>query len=302
MPVWRPRPDWFRAAVGAAITDPGCEVELIVVDDGNDEPVAPLLDGVADERVRVLRVPHGGVSAARNAGTEAARAAHLRFVDADDACEPGSSGHLLALAEGRQDVIAYGATRFCDVDLNPVWTMTSDLQGDLVRDCLLGRWQVRPFSLLFPRGVLDAAGPWDPALTVQEDFDFCLRAVEHARVRGDHTVVTRYRKHPTSATRDTAAGEEGARAAVRKYFERHPEQRGTRLEREVEAVLAAKAARVHLTRRRPGAAVRAAARSAVRDPRFLLEEIRFSLPALRRRVRQASSANNAGQAFPSSSR
>jgi succinoglycan biosynthesis protein ExoO len=84
MPVWRPRGEWFLDAVRSALAQRDCELELIVVDDGNAEPLDDLLAEVRDPALRLVRAPHGGPSAARNAGVEAAQGRLIRFVDADD--------------------------------------------------------------------------------------------------------------------------------------------------------------------------------------------------------------------------
>ena len=73
MPVWKPRPDWLHEAVASALAQRGCDLELVVVDDGCETPVAERLSAVQDERLRILRVSHGGVARARNAGIEAVR-------------------------------------------------------------------------------------------------------------------------------------------------------------------------------------------------------------------------------------
>ena len=66
----RTRPGSARRSK-ARLRQRGCAIELIVVDDGSDTPVAELLADVADERLRLLRVPHGRVSRAR--GTRRSR-------------------------------------------------------------------------------------------------------------------------------------------------------------------------------------------------------------------------------------
>lgn len=142
MAAWRPRREWLLAAVGSALAQTGCRLELIVVDDGSPEPVAELLAEIEDERLRVVAVEHGGESRARNAGIEVARGDWLRFVDADDELEPGSTARLLKLAAGER-VIAYGATAVCDEDLRSAWTMRSRRSGWIAHDCLLGRWPAR---------------------------------------------------------------------------------------------------------------------------------------------------------------
>jgi cellulose synthase/poly-beta-1,6-N-acetylglucosamine synthase-like glycosyltransferase len=88
MPVWNPRPDWLHAAIESALAQRGCAIELIVVDNGNDTPVARCSPDVRDPRLRIIRTQHGGVSAARNAGMAEARGDFLRFLDCDDVFEP----------------------------------------------------------------------------------------------------------------------------------------------------------------------------------------------------------------------
>jgi glycosyltransferase involved in cell wall biosynthesis len=288
MAVWNPRRDWLVQAVDSVLGQEGCDVDLIVVDDGCTEPVAGLLRAVDDTRLRIVRVEHGGESAARNAGIKAARADHIRFVDADDVLAPASTGRLVQLAAGRDDVIAYGATMFCDSELRPLWKMTCRAEGDARVDCLLGRFTVRHTSLLFPRAVVEATGEWNTGMTVSQDWDYVLRALEHASVTGDRNIAGYYRKHGTSATADIDAGVQAARRIVRGYFDRHPEERNTRLAKRAEASLEAALVRIYVTRGERRAALAAARRSLSFDVRALPSELTRSLPALAAAARRAT--------------
>lgn len=280
MPVWEPRADWLRTAVRTALAQTGCEFELIVVDDGCTIPVERMLARFHDPRLRVIRVEHGGASRARNVGIAEARGSHLRFIDADDAIEPGSTARLLKLAEGRDDLIAYGATEFCDQDLNPVWRMTSRVQGDAVEACLLGRFTTRPHAFLFPRGIVERTGEWSEEIPVSADWDFILRTLEHAPVHGTTEVATLYRRHPEGLTADPEKGERGAEMVVDRYFERHPNERGSRLERRARARLLAHAGRVHMTHDNRSAGVRQLVSATLRYPRAAATEVRQAMPAL----------------------
>jgi hypothetical protein len=81
----RDRPELLRAALRSALAQEGADVEVLVVDDGSQPPVA--LDD--DPRLRVLRLePSQGGSAARNLGAREARAARVLWLDDDDELLP----------------------------------------------------------------------------------------------------------------------------------------------------------------------------------------------------------------------
>lgn len=234
MPVWDPRPDWLRAAVEAALSQEGCEIELVVVDDGCVTPVAELLTRIDDPRMTIVRVPHGRVSRARNAGLAVTRGDYIRYIDSDDVVLPDSTAHLLELAGGDQDVVVYGATVVCDEELRPLSTVSTGLQGRVAEACLLNRFPTTIHSLLYPRRVVEAIGPWEPSLRVSQDWDYALRAFELVPVRGDRRAATYYRTHAGMNSRDFEAGINGYRLVVDRYFERHPEKRSSRLRRRAE--------------------------------------------------------------------
>lgn len=62
------------------------DIQLILVNDGSTDGTAALCDALAakDGRIVVIHQKNAGVSAARNAGLDAATGAYIGFVDADD--------------------------------------------------------------------------------------------------------------------------------------------------------------------------------------------------------------------------
>ncbi|HEX6586278.1 MAG TPA: glycosyltransferase [Solirubrobacterales bacterium] len=286
MPAWRPREGWLEQAVRSALAQTGCAIELLLIDDGSPVPVADLLQGLDDPRLRVIRIGHGGVAHARNAGIAEARGDYLRFIDADDAIAPASTSLLLGLCEGRGDLVAYGATLFCDEDLQPLWKMTSEVEGDGVAACLMGRFQTRITAFLFPRRVIELTGAFDQDFEVSADWDFILRALEHAQVRGTGSVASLYRRHPGGTTANPAAGAKAAERVAARYFERHPEQRGTALERKARARTLAHAGRIYATHRQPGKAISRLVRAMRLDPGAAWIEVSQGLPRLAARARR----------------
>jgi glycosyltransferase involved in cell wall biosynthesis len=283
MPVWQPRPEWLLQAVESALGQRGCSIELIVVDDGCPEPVADLLSGIRDYRLHILRIEHGGVSLARNAGIAASKGSRLRFIDCDDVIDLDSTGRLLRLMGNDDDVIAYGTTILCDAALRPQGRIASQLQGPAAIACLLNRdFSVMLQAMLFSRRIVQAAGVWDSSMTICEDWDFVLRALDHAQVRGEDKTAVYYRRHTHAATSNSEVfwqPDQGPLKVVSRYIERHPEVRGTRLEIRIQAMLDLLIAD-HATDGRPWRSSRFW-KAALRDPRA-------ALPRLKRHVHLVS--------------
>ena len=85
VPVYNVEPYLHRCVdslTGQTLTD----IEIILVDDGSTDGCGRICDeyAAADPRVRVVHQENAGLSEARNAGIDRARADYLMFVDSDD--------------------------------------------------------------------------------------------------------------------------------------------------------------------------------------------------------------------------
>ena len=76
-------------------------LEIILVDDGSPDGCPELCDELAktDERIRVLHKENGGLSDARNAGTQIATGEYITFVDSDDVVTDTYVEYLYSLIE-----------------------------------------------------------------------------------------------------------------------------------------------------------------------------------------------------------
>ena len=77
------------------------DFEIVAVDDGSTDSTPAVLEKIAssEPRLRIVRIPHSGQSAARNAGIRAAHGDWLAFADADDTVAPGFLSAMTAAAE-----------------------------------------------------------------------------------------------------------------------------------------------------------------------------------------------------------
>jgi len=86
-------------AIESALAQTHPPLEVIVVDDGSTDDTAERVGRLRDARVRYLRRPHAGVSAARNAGIAAATGDLVAFLDSDDLWKPDKvEAEIAALA------------------------------------------------------------------------------------------------------------------------------------------------------------------------------------------------------------
>ena len=152
--------------------------ELIVVDDASDDGTSDWVAGVADPRVRGIRLDqHGERSAARNTGLEAARGRYVLFLDDDDRLLPRTLLELSsALDRFDHAVAAVGAVEgFDDRGHRRRFRHPRRRHVRDVFDDVMFGWVGLPAATLFRRAAVNDAGGWSAALTQGEDQELALR-------------------------------------------------------------------------------------------------------------------------------
>jgi glycosyltransferase involved in cell wall biosynthesis len=168
------------------------DLELIVVDDGSTDDTPAVVEGLGDERVRRLALPHMGISRSLNEGLREARAPFVAIQDADDWSEPQRLERQLAVLETRPEVAVVGS-RMHEVDElgRALAPRTSFAAGD-VRPVLMRFNPIPNSCVCLRRDAVLAAGGFDPRYLYAMDFDLWLRVAEsHAVVTLDEPLATR---------------------------------------------------------------------------------------------------------------
>jgi glycosyltransferase involved in cell wall biosynthesis len=195
---------WLAETLASVLHQTGPSLELIVVDDGSDD-ASPAIAETAGPRVRLLRQPPRGVSAARNAGTAAAAGEFLQYLDADDLLEPftlearvsalESSGADVALTPwvrwkaGADGVFRAGAVERTTLGPRP--------EIDLLTDAW---WP--PGAILYRRAIVDRIGGWREDLPIIQDARFLLDSALHGgRFVQLAGTGLKYREHGHSLSR-----------------------------------------------------------------------------------------------------
>lgn len=278
LPVWNPQPEWLAEAIDSAFHESGCQIEVVLVDDGSDLPPDAWLSPYDAGRVCLIQLPHRGVGHTRNVALAHCRGEFIRFLDGDDVFLPESTSTLLKLAGGDPNVVTYGTTILCNENLQHQGMVISRLRGCIHHQTAMGRFACTMPSLLIPRQIALQVGGFDERLIVQGDWDFVLRVSEVAQFRDTQQPVYLYRRHENSLTWGGAPRKAAIHSTVliiKGYLKRHPELSGTRVERRVRAYAQFQIAKF----RNPGRAVfsrqfwRAAALDPVRGMAIALAQI-----------------------------
>ncbi|MEM2988715.1 MAG: glycosyltransferase [Candidatus Bathyarchaeia archaeon] len=146
-------------------------LEVVVVDDGSTDDSLERISKFSDlEGFRLLKLPHNGISAAKNEGIKASHGDIILFLDGDCVLERGALEKIVEI---------FGAG---DGGLGCVGGEVRALNGsraiaktiELLQNEFARRW---PFgaNVAFRRGVLEELGGFDPDMEYGEDADFFIR-------------------------------------------------------------------------------------------------------------------------------
>ncbi len=209
---------YIGAAIGSLVHQHDAAVlDIIVGDDGSTDGTADVVRALDEPSVRLLHLPHRGVSATRNAILDAL-APDTEFVTSLDADDLSPRGRLARCLRSFRDDPAlefiYGDT---------LWFRRS---GDDPREPALNAPTLRLRSAQLGAGMyraefLRAIGRFDEQLVQAEDLDLLLRMLERGpRYRLTDHVEYYYRRHGGNMTLDSRTVERSIRHAMLKSAKR----------------------------------------------------------------------------------
>ena len=213
------------------------DFELILVDDGSDEPCSAIARGYANRYApRVQYVEHHGhrnlgMSASRNLGIAASQSEFIAFIDADDVWSADKLAEQVAIMDahpnlgmscgavrfrrswdGRQDVIVPTGHAQNRVIPPPEASLALYPLGKAVAPC--------PSDLLLRRNVVASLGGFEEHFTgprqMYEDQAFLAKLYLAAPVFFSDKVWLNYRQHPDSYV--AKVKRQGQYLEVRQYF------------------------------------------------------------------------------------
>jgi glycosyltransferase involved in cell wall biosynthesis len=180
------------------------DFELIVVDDGSrDRTFEILMEYQArDSRVRPMRIPHGGIVDAANAGLHAARCELIARADADDLNMPDRLQRQVDFLEAHPEVVAVGSRmQVIEPFGSPLYTTDHKLTHEEIEaDFLSGSgWALPQPAAMLRKSVALKVGGYRHDYPYSEDFDLFLRMAEVGRLANLPDGLVKYRLHAGSS-------------------------------------------------------------------------------------------------------
>ena len=146
--------------------------QVIVVDDGSSDDTSAVGHAFGAP-VEVLRIEHGGIGAARNAGLAVATGDFIALLDADDLWEPRKLELQLGALERDPGLagIFCGVTQFVSSELSEAERTKLTVDAASMPGFL-------PSALLLRRDAYERVGPFATGLRVGEFIDWHARAID----------------------------------------------------------------------------------------------------------------------------
>ena len=157
------------------------DIEVIVVDDGSDNPAELLINQfITDERIKVFRTERSNANIARNYGILESKGEYIAMLDADDCWLENHLQDCISLlresdAEGLYGSLFLRRSISDDIQSLPVFYAREPKEGESMVDYLLTTGYGAQTSTLFTTASSMKEILWDADLIDHQDYDFVVR-------------------------------------------------------------------------------------------------------------------------------
>ena len=198
---------YLTEAIESVLCQTFTDFECIVVDDGSTDRTARILVEMAerDGRVRTIRIPHGGIVEALNAGAREARGDLIARMDSDDICLPERLARQVRYMDQHPECLALGAAvMLVDPYGSTLWeidikTEHAQIEAELLKG---NGWALFHPTALIRKGPMLEIGGYRPEYQWSEDIDLFLRLAEIGKLANLPDTLLHYRQHFASVNRN----------------------------------------------------------------------------------------------------
>ena len=223
--------EWIGETLQSVLAQSFRDLEIIVVDDGSIDDTVSVTKAFG-KGVKLIRKPHSGKSASRNAGIYAAQGEYIAFIDADDLWLPEKLELQLQMFSRNPNLGWVYSDGYLFEDKSTKNSMTFGSISHLYNGNILCPLLLRDFipspTPVIRRELLDEIGCFDETLlrNEPEDWDMWLRIAARYPIGFVNHPLVRNRLHPNSLTAREGVVDtlEGKISIIERAVKRNPER------------------------------------------------------------------------------
>lgn len=175
IPVYN-RPELLKATIKSVIEQTYSNWEIVVVDDGSETEILPVIEKLGDQRISYHKLEHTNANVARNFGITQSKGDYIAMLDADDLwMENHLKDCLERLFESNTDGL-YGSLmiRYKKDDIRTEMVREINPEESMIDYLLCVKWGAQTSTLFM---TADSAKKirWNPELNRHQDYDFVVR-------------------------------------------------------------------------------------------------------------------------------
>jgi glycosyltransferase involved in cell wall biosynthesis len=218
---------FLRPAVESLFAQTFTDWELVIADDGSDEPTRRYLHALsALARVHLVWLQHCGTPAmVRNAALRRARGSFIAFMDSDDLWMPTKLQRQIEVLRARTRC-HWSYTGFSQIDGHGA-TLAEEAtrrwvpyDGSIFEPLTTGGVSIRTPSVLASRPLILRAGGFDETLSSAEDYDLWMRLALESDIAIVDEPLVLVRRHEENHSRVWESAFIGRDRALRKLQDR----------------------------------------------------------------------------------
>jgi len=156
------------------------DFEILLIDDGSTDESYSLIQAFEDPRIRLFQQTNQGVSAARNAGIQEAKAPYIAFLDADDLWEPNHLSTLHKYCELLPNESLFNTAKTIDtgnqlIPAHYAFAQTADYELVNFFEASGIEPALWTSSVVIKKNAIDKVGNFDTTIKSGQDLDLWIR-------------------------------------------------------------------------------------------------------------------------------
>ena len=195
---------YIAEAIHSVLAQSYADFELLVVDDGSSDETPAVVRQFRDPRIRLLEQKKEGISAALNAGLQAARGIYIARFDADDICLPRRLERQVMFLDGHPAYLVVGSDAEY-ISENGEHLFNFRCTGHTNREIIGNLYRYCPFihsAVMYRKEAILRTGGYSRHAHNFEDYLLWVQLLKHGKCCNLPEPLIKVRINPSSATID----------------------------------------------------------------------------------------------------